>query len=416
MKIKAVVLVVSILLLGSVFMGCGLNNIPVPKSTKTTDLKTFRFENGKLVEKDPVFQITHYEYEKTEDEKELEFVQWLPEPLTLKAKLTKFWEKSIPNESYIYRNPIPEGWSLHTHQGLKIVLDTNTGEYLDVFSGGFFFDTKNKLSLGYTKHFNDYACFNRESKELLWTYPGAGDMYYVIIDRVFSVESMPVSTVLNQYDIYKGHIYWSLVDKNGVLIYPIYGLYGSDDGKIIFQYRFEENGEGLHQLCSYESGSDRIIEYAKLPTGIPIYHYKNNIYYIDGDEKMYAINDTTFEKSFVFDFKEYTTGQDYSFEDHDYDEISPLICLKRTNDNLLFNVETKTISKRLPKNIQKYNGNYCYRDSDKMYGIDPVTFENSWTIDLNDLNLENPFNVELLLIDSRGVLIKNEDMVYGFKP
>lgn len=412
MNSKVSLLAVTILFLMSVFVGC--NSIPDPISSKTTDLKTYRFENGKLVEKDPVFQITHYEYEKTEDEKELEFVQWLPEPLTAKTKLTKFWEKNIPKQYDIYRNPIPEGWSLHNHHGLGVVLDTNTGEYLDLFSGGDFFDTKNKLSLGYTMHFNWYACFNRETKEKMWEYDGPGYMYYVVNNQIFSSEFSPWSYFLKQHSLNNNAPYWTLT--SGLDKKQFYDLYGSDDGKLIFYYRDEINGEGPYVLCSYEPGSDQIIEFAKLPARIPIYHFKNNIYYVDEDRKMYSINDTTFEKSFVFDFGEYITGQNYSFEDHDYDEISPLICLQRTNDCLLFNVETKTISKPLPKDIKKYNDNYCYQDFDKMYGIDPITFENSWTIDLNDLNLENPFNIELLLIDSRGVLIKNEDMVYGFKP
>lgn len=417
MNSKVSLLTVLILLLGSVYLGCNSNMIPDPLSSKTTDLKTFRFENGKLIEKDPVFQITRFEYEKTEDEKELEFVQWLPEPLTKKNKLTKFWEKNIPKQYDIYRKPMPEGWSLHTHHGLGVVLDTNTGEYLDLLSGGDFFDTKNKLSLGYTMHFNWYTCFNRVTKEKLWEYDGQGYMYYIINGQIYSSEFTPFTYFLKQHSVNNNAPYWSITDKrSGSDKKQFNNIYGSDKGKIIFYFKDGINGEGVYRLCSYAPGSDEIIEYAQLPAKTNIYHYKNHIYYIDKENKMYSINDTTFEKSFVFDFKEYTTGQNYTFENHDYDEISPLICLKRTNDSLLYNVETKTISKPLPKNIQKYNGNYCHQDLDKMYGIDPITFENSWTIDLNDLNIEKPFNVELLLIDSRGVLIKNEDMVYGFKP
>lgn len=127
---------VSILFLGNVFLGCNTNYMPKPISSKTTDLKTYRFENGKLIHKEPVFKITHYEYEKTEDERELEFVQWKPEPLMVKTKLTKFWEKNISKQYYIYPKPIPEGWSLYTHSGLEIVIDTKTGGSLDLFSGG----------------------------------------------------------------------------------------------------------------------------------------------------------------------------------------------------------------------------------------------------------------------------------------
>ena len=270
--------------------------------------------------------------------------------------------------------------------------------------------------MGYTKHFNDYACFNRESKELLWTYSGAGDIYYVVNNGIYSIENVNINSVLKQHNVYNGFPQWSLIDKNQVLESQIYPLYGSDHGNLIFYYRNKLNEESPYILCSYKPGSDEIIEYTQLTKGIPIYHYKNNTYYVDEDRKMYSINDTTFEKSSVFDFRKYITGRNYYFENHDYDEISPLICLNRTNDSLLFNVETKTISKPLPKDIKKYNGNYYCRGFDKMYGIDPITFEKSWTIDLNDLNLEKPSYFEILLIDSRGVLIKNEDLVYGFKP
>lgn len=411
---------VSMTLMCLLFLGCSSYYTPI--GSKTVDIKSYIFENGKLTEVEPLFEKTIYEYEKTENEPKIEFGEWKPEPLNHKGSLSKFWDKSfveytkkedmsIPKKDFHYYS-MPDGWKLRYKYEDNYAISTLDGEkeYKSekVFLGYSLYDSERQYIIGYLKK-EAIALFDKVNSIIVWEHSTDGHLYTHnnSLFVKYGKEADNNRIKFAKININNGQEEWNIRIK------PEYNQYLSEfflsnNKYVIFRY-YELDLKNHYYRFDPEKGE--IVEFADARNTFS-FHIKNKLYYIGNDLKLYSIDDETAERQFIYDFSGLLAGIETQASISEYNPVIKL----RTNDGLkLFNVETGNLSKSFPKTLDNTEQDYYYQDEKYVYGIDPITFENTWVIDKKSVS-SSPGLFQILLIDSRGVLAMDNEKIFGFRP
>lgn len=405
---------VSMTLMCILFLGCSSYYTPI--GSKTVDVKSYIFENGKLTEVEPLFEKIIYEYEKSENEPKIEFNEWKPKSLTHKGKLTVFWEEELNYDTRSYNEPmfytsIPEGWQIWFRTRYEKALDPATGKELDLMIGGFHHSTNPNISLGQSNRAKGYLCYNRETKEILWN----GTYGRYLQKNGLYGEVSPYDQA--KTDINDGRIDWEIKRKSDEYK-RILSVYKSDNNLILVYANPSDDPNMGFDIYSFDPVGDKIVKIATIPSAAKFFHRKNCVYFFTSQDQVYSVNAETYATEYVGDFSQYVDLSNNYIRSNENPTLVLTDCSGK--GEVLCNLETKKSSPYFKEiysiENEEYDINYYTVENGIYKGIDPETFEFTWSFGEKEISNQSQA-LYFLLIDSRGILVRvGDEKIVGLRP
>jgi hypothetical protein len=421
---KKLVIILTVFILVTSFSGCGKYEAPI--SSKTYDIKSFRIEDGKKISIDPIFSKTVFEYENA-PEKIIDFVEWKPKPLTAKGELEQFWVEDIEhyhkaNSDEWYRwpecTPTPQGWMV-SDKGITYCLDTNSLEKKRCNKYPEYWDSGSNYCFGnHSEAYesDNWACWDNESGEILWIRPRVWAILESTSNKLFlSREDEYFITQIEPNDGRRlwGLKYYTKIDSNFDISKP---FSSKDYIWTIFKKNYNSN---IDQIIGYNFSLNELIR-LNLSDIIGTFIYENSLCLIDKKLVIYKFNETTLKIELLWnpetDLYRYISG----YNNIDCFVVSDMLYLD--NDyhlNILMNLKTRKIFKPYDVNIEMFDNTIFASNNGNLWGIDPETFELTWHLDTiifgEDFSKDRLYD-RLLLVDDRGLIIKDDKKLYGFRP
>lgn len=397
-----------------VFFFFGCNSYYTPIGSKTVDIKSYIFENGKLTEVEPLFEKIIYEYEKSENEPKIEFNEWKPKSLTHKGKLKVFWEEELNSTTRIkrdnyYFNSIPEGWQIWFETRYEKALNPSTGKELDLMIGGRysrFHSTNPNISIGRIRSENGFVCYNRVTKKILWR----GEYgRYLLKNGLYDGQS--------KIDINNGRMEWELKRKSNDY-YRLQSAYKSENNLILLYSNSNDDPNIGLDIYIFNPIENKIVKIAAIPSSANIFHRNNCVYYFTNKKQIYSVNAETYATEYVGDFSQYFDSSKAYIPSNDDSTI--ILSDHSGKGDFLYNLETKKASPYFKKiysiRNDDFNINYYTIENGVYRGIDSDTFQFTWTFNKEDLSKQDQY-LEVMLIDSRGILVRvGDEEIVGLRP
>jgi hypothetical protein len=403
----------SLTFIGSILLGCSSYYTPI--GSKSVDVKSYIFENDKLTEVEPLFEKIIYEYEKTENEPIIEFNEWKPKSLTHKGKLKVFWEEELNSttrtkrDNY-YFNSIPEGWQVWFDTRYEKAINPATGEELDLMNGGRysrFHSTNPNISIGRVFKKNGFVCYNRETKEVLWRI--SNGLNCLLKGELYDDQA--------KININNGRIDWEIKKINDEY-YRLQSEFRSENNLILLYSNSNDDPNIGLDIYSFDPVGNKIVKIATIPSSANIFHRKNRIYYFTNQKLIYSVNAETYKTEYVGDFSQYFDSSKVYIPSNE----DPTLILSDHSGkgDVIYNLESKKTSPYFKKiysiENDEFNINYYIIENGVYKGIDPETFEFTWTFDEKEIRKES-IEFDILLIDSRGILVRvGDEKIVGLRP
>lgn len=393
----------------------GCNSYYTPIDSKTVDIKSYIFENGKLTEVEPLFEKIIYEYEKSENEPKIEFNEWKPKSLTHKGKLKVFWEEELntttrtKRDNY-YFNSIPEGWQVWFDTRFEKAINPATGKELDLMIGGRysrFHSTNPNISCGRVFKKNDFACYNRETKEVLWR--KSTGCSCLLKGEFYEGQA--------KININNGWIDWEIQRKIDEY-YVLQSVYKSENNLILLYSNSNDDPNMGLDIYSFDPVGNKIVKIATIPSSANIFHRNICVYYFTNKKQIYSVNAETYATEYVGDFSQYFDSSKAYIPSNDYSTI--ILSDHSGKGDFLYNLETKKASPYFKKiysiRNDDFNINYYTIENGVYRGIDSDTFQFTWTFNKEDLSKQDQY-FEIMFIDSRGILVRvGDEKIVGLRP
>lgn len=421
---KIIPLLIVFILIGS-FSGCEKYDAPI--SSKTYDIKSFRIEDGKKIPIDPIFSKTVFEYEK-EPEGKIDFVEWKPKPLIAKGELEQFFVEKISktNESDSIKTvsnfggacSTPEGWHISNGEDTYL-LDPLTGKKEESFGNPWYFDKNSNKCIGrWTKgplSYHTFACWDRISGHLYWN-KATKSPKPIIFDNSLYYYDDYYREVINKLDLISGTkkfllkenkpytvLNWFCASTTDNIWFPLSRLNKEPYGKALVKYSISRDEAFITSISDIEDG----------------FVYQDKYYYYNNKLQIYEVDKETMKSSLYIDMSKYLPNDTPLRESIMHTLDGDLLLIINYKKHIVVNMKTKKVFDPKGKVEYVFGRNIYFNNYQSDWGVDPEiwsinpeTFEKSWRIKVPP-NLMLP---EVLLIDERGVLVRDEINLYGFRP
>lgn len=420
MKPRVFVMIVTLFLSITFLNCCGFsiltNGNPQPIETKTIDLKTFKISNGNLEEINSVFRKTSYKYDTSTNN--ITFELWNPKSLDSTGLLKNTFQKDINyyhnpkndqkyNDRYPIINSTPDGWNIWD-ANREYVLNPETNNEIDTIIGGVFYDAYDGNTIGRINWSDSFSCWNRTTKRVFWTVPLQHQRLFIQQNRLYNMETLGHD--LEKINLNDGTTEWGIDYKNEpgkkATFYE-----QCTKNNIWLSIKSQQSGNyNTTNIYKYDQNNESITVIQDLDN-VDLFVSEGQLYFFDQNLKLFKVNEKSFEHEFYFDLSQYKKSKKVEPIRNYKTTQNGLLVIYTSNSTVLFNIKSKLLKEEKTKVGVVSNQAYI-ADEKYIYGIDNATLNKSWSIDKSEIGKD----WKILLIDERGVLIKDEKYLYAFRP
>lgn len=420
---KVISILIVFILIGSL-SDCGKYDAPI--SSKTYDIKSFRIEDGKKIPIDPIFSKTVFEYEK-EPEDKIDFVEWKPKPLTATGELEISWVKNnyfdcsdneILRKNYEYfinfdryhcESKI-DGWQIDMFDNETLLLDAFSGGTRQAYDYGDY-DSINGISIDLNLYDKVFRCRDRTTKEIfsISDYCKEDGIPLLFPNQLFFHNGQ--QDVMSERSFSDFRKYWSLKYKPNKQNEDKSYIVEKTQDILWFILTYYSSNKDKNMIIGYDLNKEVAFEFI-VSDIMDIFTNQDSLFIIMNNHKVFKLDVESLEFSLFFDLsnfveKKVENGYYHTFTFYD------LAMIQYKNNKVLLNLRTKKIFQTdlllgiINNNIYLYDEN-----NNNIWGINQNTFEKTWHINTSDYSKYN----KVILVDERGVLIQDKDMLYAFRP
>lgn len=424
MSRKVIPMFLTLILIVS-FCSCG--RYDAPKSSKTFDIKSFRIENGKKIPIEPIFSKTVFEY-KNEAEDKIEFVEWKPKPLLAKGELEQFFVEETSKTTEYYGTKLvpsingvsstPEGWYISNGEDIYL-LDPSNGKKTKHFGDPFFSDQNSNLCVGRLINddysYDSFACWDRIKNHVYWNkkthFPKPiildnslyySDGYYrEIINKINPTNGLK-EFFLKEKEPYKVNNSWCASTTDNIW-FPCSRLYKEQSKDILIRYDTKNDEAYISEIEGIEDG----------------FTYNDKYYYYNNLLQIFEVDKDSMKSTLHIDMSKYLPDNIPLRESILHTLDGDILLIENYKIIIAVNIKTKKVLEPkgnmefvFGRNIYFQNYHSAWGVDPEIWGINSDTFEKSWHIKIPP-NLILP---KVLLIDERGVLVSDQNHIFGFRP